>query len=602
MELGGWIAELRRRRVFRALVAWGVVAFAALQVFEPVQHGLHLPEWTLTALVWALGLGFPVAASLAWVFDLGAAGVTRTPAAPGATLSGPRAALLLLALGLLAAAPGALYYFAWPGAARRAPEPAAPQSSAEASPGTATTTGGAPAAPSIAVLPFADMSSAHDQEFMGDGLAEEILNLLAQVDGLQVTGRTSSFSFKGKTVRLEEIGRDLHVAHVLEGSVRRAGQRIRVTAQLVKTADGFHLWSQNFDRDLADALALQDEIARAVVAAIAPRLTGRAPAAARAGAAAPSPEAYAAYLAGKQGSRAPDAARVRQAQASLERAVELAPGFAPAHAALARTYDLLGGYFADTPEEVTRYASLELASAERAVALDPELGEAYAARALHALSYAWDWQRALADSQRAVELAPGSPEARSVHARALATVGRRDEALAEARRAVAADPLADWTWASLGLLAFRLGDRVAVGEALDRLAALSPTSALYLALRAGVLLQDGRTEEALAAYRLVPLEFIRALGSAICEHRLGHEAESREALGVLEGRLAGSAAYQAAEARAMRGEPDQAFDWLERARLQHDSGLTLARLDYYLTPLHGDPRWKPFLRKLGLPE
>jgi TolB-like protein len=444
------------------------------------------------------------------------------------------------------------------------------------------------------------MSSARDQEYMGDGLAEEILNLLAQVDGLQVVGRTSSFSFKGKATRIEEIGRDLHVAHVLEGSVRRAGQRIRVTAQLVKTADGFHLWSQNFDRDLADALALQDEIARAVVAAIAPRLTGRAPAAPRPGAA-PPPDAYAAYLAGKQGSRATDQARLRQAQASLERAVELAPGFAPAHAALARTYNREAGYFAESPEEVSRFARLELASAERALALDPALGEAYAARADHALSYAFDWKQALADAQRAVALAPSAPEARSVLAAALSTVGRSAEALAEARRAVAADPLADWTWASLGLLALRTGDRATVAEALERLAVIAPSSPLHLTLRASALFAGGRIEEARAAYRQVPLEFMQALGAAVCEHRLGHEAASREALAVLEGRLAGAAAYQAAEAHAMRGEAEQAFAWLERARVQHDAGLPLLLNDPFLVPLHGDPRWKPFLRLLGLP-
>jgi TolB-like protein len=593
LDLAGWVFELKRRRVFRALVAWGVLSFAVLQVIEPVQHGLHWPDWTISAVVWVLGLGFPVTAAMAWVFDLGAGGVTRTPAATGTAFGGSRTALMLLALGTVAAAPGVVYYFIWPQVANRAAGHA----------GTPTTQAAAAEArgpaPSIAVLPFADMSAARDQEYMGDGLAEEILNLLAQVDGLQVTGRTSSFAFKGKGTRLEEIGRDLHVEHVLEGSVRRVGQRIRVTAQLVKTADGFHLWSQNFDRDLADALALQDEVARAVVGAIAPRLTGRAPAASRTGPA-PSPEAYAAYLEGKQGLRGLDEGRLKQAQGSLERAVELAPDFAPAHVALARVYGQMAGYFVDTPEDVTRYSRLALASAERAVALAPDLGDAHAALARHALSYAFDFAAALSHAERAVALAPGSADARSIHAHALAAAGRDGEALAEARRAAEADPLAEGSWGTLGFVAMRLDKPAVADEALRYMTAHFPGSPLTLLLGAQVRLRDGRREEALVLFQRNPFEFLRQTGTAICEHLLGHEAASLRAVAVLEGKLAGSAAYQVAQARAMRGEPDQAFAWLERARLQHDSGLAYFPRDPFLVPLHADPRWKTFRAQFGL--
>jgi len=232
-----FVSELRRRRVIRALVVWGVVAFAVLQVYEPVMHGLHLPAWTLSFV----GIGFPVVATLAWVFDLKAGGIERTPAktpgdAPGAgsRSAGIRLARLLLGLGLAAAAPGLVYFFVWPGVARQAGSVPAPAA-------------GDRLGPSIAVLPFADMSPQKDQEYFSDGIAEEILNALAQVEGSRVVGRTSSFAFKGKNDDLAAIAEKLHAVTILEGSVRKEGNRVRITAQLVNAADGYHFWSQTFD-------------------------------------------------------------------------------------------------------------------------------------------------------------------------------------------------------------------------------------------------------------------------------------------------------------------------------------------------------------------
>jgi TolB-like protein len=216
--------------VIRALIGWGVFSFAVLQVIEPVLHAYHLPEWPLTVVVSALGAGFPITAVLAWVFDLTTKGITRTAPAASPELSaagpsGPRLAVLLLALGLLAAAPGLVYFFVWPGAGRRAAE----------APGAVPA---APAMPSIAVLPFVNLSSDKEQEYFSDGIAEEILNALAQVDGLRVIGRTSSFSMKGRNEDLRIIGQRLGSANLLEGSVRRSGARVRITAQLIEASGG----------------------------------------------------------------------------------------------------------------------------------------------------------------------------------------------------------------------------------------------------------------------------------------------------------------------------------------------------------------------------
>jgi len=262
--------------VVRAVLGWGILSFAVLQIYEPVMHGLHLPEWTLTLVVVVLGVGFPATFVLAWIFDMGPGGVERTPSAattPATPARRVRTALLLIGLGMLFSVPGWAWYVSR--------ERALSTASGAASP-TGTTTGGAPeavkgapeamAGPSIAVLPFADMSEKHDQEYFADGVAEEILNALAHVEGLRVPGRTSSFWFKGKNVDFAEIGRKLNVTHVLEGSVRRSGSRLRVSAQVVKVADGYHLWSQSFERDQADVFAVQDQVAAAVVEALKLRL------------------------------------------------------------------------------------------------------------------------------------------------------------------------------------------------------------------------------------------------------------------------------------------------------------------------------------------
>jgi len=244
--------------VIRALVGWGIFAFAVLQIYEPVMHGLHLPEWTLSVVVLTLAAGFPATVVLAWIFDLGPGGIARTAPSLDETPSLARrfrVGLLLVGLGVVVAVPG-LAWYAW----QARTQPAAEVKTALS------------AGPSIAVLPFADLSPNHDQDYFSDGVAEEILTALSKVPGLRVPGRASSFYFKGKNAEPSEIARKLGVANLLEGSVRRSGNKLRISAEVVKASDGERLWSQTFDRELTDVFALQDEIARAVVAALSPRL------------------------------------------------------------------------------------------------------------------------------------------------------------------------------------------------------------------------------------------------------------------------------------------------------------------------------------------
>src|SRR5256885_3859707 len=238
VESTSWFEELKRRRVFRALVGYGVVAFAVLQVVEPVMHGLGLPEWVLSAAVLALGIGFPLTLVLAWALDVKGGRVERTGPAPT-----PRLLAVLIVTGIALGTPLVGWYF-WK--THRAQATGAQSAS-------------------IAVLPFADLSPAKDQDWMCDGIAEEIIDALCTVSGLRVAARSSSFQFKGKPADVRSMTRALGVSTLLEGSVRKVGDRLRVSARLV-SSDGYELWSDRFDRGMPDAFAVPEEIARAVVA------------------------------------------------------------------------------------------------------------------------------------------------------------------------------------------------------------------------------------------------------------------------------------------------------------------------------------------------
>ena len=595
MRFQEFVSELKRRRVIRALLGWGLAAFAVLQVFEPVMHGLHLPDWTLSFVVVVLGLGFPVTAALAWAFDLTASGIERTaPAAvaepnpaltPAAKPSRLRLALLLIGLSAVAAAPGVVYFFVWPGD-RRHPPPAA----------DATPT--APVSRSIAVLPFVNLSSDREQEYFSDGIAEEILNALAQVDGLRVIGRTSSFAMKGKNEDLRAIGQKLNAAHLLEGSVRKAGTRVRITAQLIEAAGGSHLWSQEFDRELTDVFAVQEEIAHAVVAALKLKLLPPASQERRIA----NPEAHDQYLLGLAYMTRGSGDAYGRAVKALRRSVALDPGFAPAWALLSQAifWEADQGAAAWAAPVVEREA---LAAAEKAIALAPQLADGYHARGALRWVTLQDWAEASADLERARSLNPGSAAILLEHAALLATLGRLPAALAELQRATELDPLSAEAQFVLGAVYLGTGQYGLAEAAATRALGISPEFGRAARTLGFALLLQQRLPEARAAFHRSSNPLFVVLGDALVEHSLGHAAESRRAL---EAMLAipdvqQGGCYQLAQAHAWRGELDGAFEWLGRAVAQHDGGITFLKYDPLLRNLRGDPRFAALLRKLKLP-
>jgi TolB-like protein/Flp pilus assembly protein TadD len=581
--LESFVSELRRRRVVRALLGWGLVSFAVLQVYEPVMHGLHLPEWTLSFVVVSLGLGFPVTAALAWAFDLTASGVERTPAST-ATPGGPPVALLLAVLAVLAAVPGLAWYLL-----RGRGAPADMATAAPPQPGSLAA---AASVPSIAVLPFADMSQAKDQEYFSDGVAEEILNALAHVDGLRVIGRTSSFYFKGKNEELTTIARKLAVTTVLEGSVRREGNRVRVTAQLIDATSGAHLWSEAYDRELNSLFAVQEQIARAVVAALQVKLLPvRAPAARAINA-----EAHSLYLRGRHAYFAMNRDGYFKGQALLEQAAALDPAYAEPHAGMALTLRMMSS-FADSGPAATALQRRALAEADRAVELGPELSDAYSIRGQLRFIFRHDWAGAEADLRRALALSPNDAFAMRRLGILEAELGQVETGIATLRRSTELDPLLASTWNWLGIVEAAAGRLEASRLSLARSRELAPESPEPRSSMANLELLTGHPE---AALRLVPtLNEADALAvTAAAEQALGHGPASRQALDRLIARYGHTSAQVIAEVLARRGEHDEALRWLERADGQDNA---LLKIDPLLRPLHGDPRWNALLRKFNLP-
>ena len=463
-------------------------------------------------------------------------------------------------------------------------------------------------APSIAVLPFVNRSHDEEDEYFSDGLADELLSVLAKIRGLRVAARTSAFQFKGKNDDIAVIGRKLNVATVLEGSVRKAGNRMRISVQLVKVADGYHLWSETYDRTLEDIFAVQDDIAQSVVKELRMTLLGGAAdatadtqATAQVAAAvkgrADNPEAHRLYLQGRFFLERMTEADVTRGAEYLEQATALDPEFALGWSGLALAYHWQAAW-----GWVPVAAGFERAreAAKRALALAPDLAEGHVCLGKILERGDWDLQAAEVEFKRAFELAPGNVDVLIGRAGLAAILGRHDEAIELLQKAVALDPLSTATRRALGVQYMkygRLDDAVTeLHAALD----LNPKAGAVHSALSDIRLCQGRTAEALAEAELEAIPILRLASIAIARHTLGHAADSEAALLEVITDHASIAAYDIAQVYAWRGEVDRAFEWLERAYVQRDTGMPLLATDRFLVPLHDDPRWDLLLRKAGL--
>ena len=448
---------------------------------------------------------------------------------------------------------------------------------------------------SIAVLPFTDLSPEKNQEYFSDGLAEQLLNGLAKIPALRVAGRTSSFWFKNKTVDCRTMGAKLNVATLLEGSVRKQGNRARIAVQLIKAADGFELWSESYDREMNDIFAVEEEIARAVTAALKVKLLAEKPAPA---AESTNAEAYNAYLQGVYFLERANKENLEKAADYFEQAIELDSRYAPAWVALAEAHISQAGSAYISVDEGFRKARDAVA---RALALDANSGAAHACLGEIRMLHDWDWTGADESYRRALDIEPGDAGAIRAAGSLARYRGQLDKALALYRRAVAIDPLHANGHKNMGMILYYAGRQDEARLALEKALEFNPGMSFAHALIAQVDLAQGRMQEALAEAVLEKHPISRLVAMALAYHAVGRRKESDASLAELIATYRSEAPYQIAEVSAFRGETDHAFEWLERSYIERDGGLTEVKSDPLLKSLRGDSRYVAFLGKMRLP-
>ena len=596
-------AELKRRRVFRVMAVYGVVAFVLLQVVDLLVPALLLPEWTYRLVAILLLLGFPVAMVFAWAFELTPDGVRRTRSATSDEISEIASAPAgkRWPVGLAALAGAALLGLG----AGWALAPSGPAGGAEYS--------------SIAVLPFVNMTGDEEAEYLGDGLAEELLNALADVRGLRVPSRTSSFAFKGSPADARTIGDSLDVALVLEGSIRGYGDRLRITAQLIDTGNGYHVWSEQYDRNPADLLDLQEDIARRIVEALSVELDA-------AGAeklldrGTTDPAAYDLYLQGRHfwNQRNPEDMAV--ARGLFERAIEIDSSYAAAYAAIADAWVVPTAWRSVDDESLSDSERVQHALdegiryARLALDLDPTLAQAHTALAYGLTMRDLDFRRAEESFGRAIELDSEYATAHQWFAELLSAMDRHEEAVREVRRAEALDPTRIIRW-NVGRVLYFAGRYEEAIEQLEPLVAepgVHTSAAAAYQFMSYQMLED---YEGLLAALEAATEEPPAPGSdgpspgfLDAARRAAEAGEMPRFIANLSSRLGDAPDYRELTFAARNWaavEPDSAFALLEAAIADPDDAVSrVAWFDVLADPafdvLRDDPRYEELAARFGL--
>ena len=450
---------------------------------------------------------------------------------------------------------------------------------------------------SIAVLPFVDMSEHKDQEYFSDGLSEELIDMLTKIPDLRVPARTSSFYFNGKQATIADIAKALGVAHVLEGSVRKSGNTLRVTAQLIRVDNGYHVWSETYDRKLEDIFKVQDEIANAVVTALRIHLLPMQQPAAQDEMRTENVEAYNLYLRGRQSYNQGDLAGYQGAVTAFRAATALDPHYAAAYAELA-----LAQFWVATDADTGNDTIVDsaLADAEKAITLAPGLAAGYSARGFVRAIDRFEFAGAQVDLDKAVALSPRDANVLHRSAVLLAVLGKLPEAIAREEQALALDPLSAEICMRLGFFLVAEQQMARARPLYEKALAIAPNSIRARYHLGDLELLEHQPERALATYRQTRSEDFSLTGQAKAEYSLGHEDVSERILRQLIAKTAYS--FSAARVYAWRGEKDQAFQWLERAYELRDPSLPWIKIDTDFRSLRADPRYKDLLRKMNLPE
>jgi len=588
-------AELKRRNVVRVAVAYVVVAWLILQVADVVLNNIEAPAWVFQAVLLLLVIGFSLALIFAWAFELTPEGLKKEKDVDRSQsithVTGRKLDFVIIAI--LAVALGFFAYDKFvldPG--RDAAEIEAAVQVAQEQTASAVTP--QDSAKTIAVLAFLNISDDPGNEYLSDGFSEEILNLLVKVRELRVTSRSSAFSFKGQNLDVPTMAAKLNVAYVLEGSVRKSGNQLRITAQLIEVVTDTHLWSKTYDRELENIFDIQDEIAAAVVDALKITLLGNEPKGTET-----NPEAYTLYLQARHFNNLGTEESYKQAETRLKQALEIDPGFASAWAELGSLYSAQTNRFGVRPVDVA--AALARDAIQKALELDPQYGRAYAELAAVEMRYDWDFIAASQHMQQALALNPGDVFILEEAARLEYLLGRIDDAIDLYQQIIALDPVSPGGHRGLGKMYYWTHRLEEAADSFRMAQSLMPGRRGPQFYIGRVLLAQEDAPAALVAINQETDDDFRLIGTAIVQHALGDAGASDAALNEIIDKWGAIAAYQVAEVYAFRGEIDLAFNWLDQAYDSRDNGLPFMLLDPRFANLHDDPRWEPFLEKMGLP-
>ncbi len=575
-----YIAELKRRHVFKAGIAYLIVAWVIAEVASLALSTFEAPPYIMKTLVFMLGIGFIFNLVFSWIYDITPDGIQKTETlqqnpAKSKLKSGRLNKVIIASLSLAVLI--LLYNQIWN------------VTKVEVIEFRETVTTGNK---SIAVLAFTDMSPKKDQEYFSDGISEELLNLLSKLPELRVISRTSSFSYKGKNATAEEIGKELKVSHILEGSIRKAGNTLRITAQLINTKDGSQIWSETYDRDLNDIFKIQDEIAGVVTSQLQLTLLGAKTINKNI-----DTEAYRLYLEANYLVHQNTKIAYLSAEELVKKSIEIEPNYAPTWRLLASIYHT--GFYNFSIREYKEGISLGLEAAMRAIKLDPDSGEGYVTlSSLQELD--WDFDQSAKNMEKALELDPNN--AIIIGTAANMVYGDIQKSIDLLHKSISLDPLVYVNYFNLGSAYYNVNEIDKAEEAFQTFAMYYPNAQILHYMMAMVRLAQGRYDEALIEIEQELHEFFGLYGKNFVFHALGKQEQADALFQEFIEKHSKTDPANLADLYAFRGEIDQSFYWLNRAVEIKDPVLLEALVYPSFKILHKDPRWNTLINNMGLPK
>jgi TolB-like protein/cytochrome c-type biogenesis protein CcmH/NrfG len=578
-----FFGELKRRNVYKVAVAYAVVGWLLIQVATQVFPFLEISNWAIRLVIFVTALGFPVALIIAWAFELTPEGVKRTEDADAARQHS-RGGVWIAVVVVAATLSLGLFFLGRYTAGTSTPRSSEPATASNPQ-------------KSIAVLPLVNTSGDPSNEYFSDGLSEELIAVLAKIPELKVIGRSSSFLFKGKSDDSKAIGEKLGVAHLIEGSVRKQDDRVRIVAELINAHDGRSLWSETYDRKLKDIFAVQNEIATAVADQMKVKLLGQS-ARTEAVGSSENPEAHNAVLQSDFYFQQQTADSVRKSISFLQEAVRLDPNYALAYAKLSQAWRQYAASFAI--EDASKAYDEARQAADKAVSLAPDLPEVRMTVGLLAMNPVLDFPAAEKEFRQVLQSSPNNAAAKSGLCLSLLAQGRFTEAEEACRQALLLDPLLTNLWFNLGRITVGTGRYKEAGEAFRKGLELQPNASRFHTYLATLDVLQNRPAQATANAQLENEGFWRDYAVALVQQAQGDQSAADATLNDFIAKDSNGGAFQIAVLYAIRKEPDQMFKWLNTAYDTRDSGLTQLAVTPFFLPYRDDPRFTALCQKLNV--